>query len=106
MTRSRVLATVVSAATLTALTLTACSTGSTASTSSGSDTSSVTTAVVDADAFPVTIKHALGETTITEAPQRVATLGWSDQDHALTLGVTPVGATALTWGGNDAKSSD
>ena len=36
----------------------------------------------------------------------MATLGWSDQDHALALGVVPVGATKLTWGGNDAGSSD
>ena len=36
----------------------------------------------------------------------MATLGWSDQDHALALGVAPVGATKLTWGGNSAGSSD
>ena len=60
----------------------------------------------DADAFPVTIEHAFGETTIEEEPTRVATLGWTDQDHALALGVVPVGATKLTWGGNDAGSSD
>ena len=60
----------------------------------------------EADAFPVTIEHAYGTTTIKEEPTRVATLGWSDQDHALALGVVPVGATALTWGGNEAGSSD
>ena len=58
------------------------------------------------DEFPVTIDHAFGSTTIEEAPVRVATLGWSDQDHALALGVAPVGATRLTWGGNAAGSSD
>ena len=63
-------------------------------------------AQVDADAFPVTIEHAFGETTIEEEPNRVATLGWTDQDMALSLGVVPVGATKLTWGGNDAGSSD
>ena len=49
----------------------------------------------------MTIDHAYGSTTIEEEPQRVATLGWSDQDHALALGVVPVGATKLTWGGNE-----
>ena len=36
----------------------------------------------------------------------MATLGWSDQDAALALGVVPVGATKLTWGGNAQGSSD
>ena len=84
-----------------ALALTGCATGSTAA----EETPSAGTSA-DADAFPVTIEHALGETTIEEAPQRVATLGWSDQDHALALGVAPVGATKLTWGGNEKGSSD
>ncbi|GAA4701843.1 iron-siderophore ABC transporter substrate-binding protein [Pseudonocardia yuanmonensis] len=41
--------------------------------------------------LPVTIDHALGSTTITAPPQRVVTVGWSDQDAVLALGVTPVG---------------
>lgn len=84
-----------------ALSLTACSTGST---EQGQEVAAQTE--VDADAFPVTIEHAFGRTTIKQEPERVATLGWSDQDHALSLGVVPVGATKLTWGGNDAGSSD
>ena len=60
----------------------------------------------DADAFPVTIEHAFGETTIEAEPTRVATLGWTDHDHALALGVVPVGATKITWGGNEAGSTD
>jgi iron complex transport system substrate-binding protein len=44
-------------------------------------------------AFPVTIKHALGSTTIESQPRRVVTIGWSDQDPALALGVKPVGTT-------------
>ena len=84
-----------------ALTLTGCATGSTAD-----DGQTQASTRAEADAFPVTIKHAFGETTITEQPTRVATLGWSDQDHALALGTVPVGATKLTWGGNAAGSSD
>jgi len=85
--------------------LTACSTGSTAD-DADTATEPTTATEVEADAFPVTIEHAFGETTITEAPTRVATLGWTDHDHALALGVVPVGATKITWGGNAAGSTD
>lgn len=44
-----------------------------------------------ADAFPVTIDSALGETTIAEVPERVVTVGWGSQDAALALDVVPVG---------------
>jgi iron complex transport system substrate-binding protein len=83
--------------------LAGCSTGSTEATDTPEAESQ---SQVDADAFPVTIEHAFGETTIEEEPQRVATLGWTDQDAVLSLGVVPVGATKLTWGGNEAGSSD
>lgn len=43
--------------------------------------------------MPVTIDHALGSTTITAVPKRVVTIGWSDQDPVLALGVQPVGTT-------------
>ena len=88
--------------------LTACSTGPTGSGGSSAGTGEVEQAAtkVDADAFPVTIKHAFGSTTIKDEPKRVATLGWSDQDNALALGVVPVGATKMTWGGNANGSSD
>ncbi|WP_445256111.1 iron-siderophore ABC transporter substrate-binding protein [Nocardioides aurantiacus] len=90
------------AAGLGALALSGCSTGST---ESGGDAATSTTKA-DADAYPVTIEHALGKTTIEEEPTRVATLGWADQDVAVSLGVVPVGATKLTWGGNEAGSSE
>jgi iron complex transport system substrate-binding protein len=89
---------------LAAALLTGCSTGSTSGDASASEPTATTSA--EADAFPVTIEHAFGETTIQEEPTRVATLGWTDQDHALALGVVPVGATKLTWGGNEDGSSD
>ncbi|GAB3652086.1 iron-siderophore ABC transporter substrate-binding protein [Nocardioides korecus] len=86
----------------------ACSTGPTGSGGSadGGGTAERAATEVDADAFPVTIEHAFGSTTIEREPTRVATLGWSDQDNALALGVVPVGATRMTWGGNAAGSSD
>lgn len=43
-----------------------------------------------ASAFPVTIEHKFGSTTIPSAPQRVVSLGYNDQDPMLALGVTPV----------------
>ena len=43
--------------------------------------------------LPVTIEHALGSTTVSAPAQRVVTIGWSDQDAVLALGVQPVGTT-------------
>ncbi|WP_068252747.1 iron-siderophore ABC transporter substrate-binding protein [Janibacter corallicola] len=84
------------------LALTACSTGST----EGSDTkASGGAGEAEPGAFPVTVEHAHGKTKITEAPKRVATVGWSDQDVVAALGVVPVGATKITWGGNKRGST-
>jgi iron complex transport system substrate-binding protein len=41
--------------------------------------------------FPVTVRHKFGTTTIPSAPQRVVTVGYTDQDAVLALGVVPVG---------------
>ncbi|GAA2518355.1 ABC transporter substrate-binding protein [Winogradskya humida] len=43
-----------------------------------------------AAAFPVTIEHKFGSTTIEKKPERVVTVGWNDQDPTLALGVVPV----------------
>ncbi|MFI5932990.1 ABC transporter substrate-binding protein [Actinoplanes sp. NPDC051494] len=43
-----------------------------------------------AAAFPVTIEHKFGATTIEKQPERVVTVGWNDQDPVLALGVVPV----------------
>ena len=101
---TRTLAAPLAAAALLVAALTGCSTGSTSGAEAAAEPTATTTA--DPDAFPVTIEHALGETTIESEPTRVATLGWTDQDHALALGVVPVGATEITWGGNEAGSTD
>lgn len=44
-------------------------------------------------AFPVTIEHKYGTTTIEEPPDRVVTIGLTDQDALLALGVVPVATT-------------
>jgi iron complex transport system substrate-binding protein len=54
----------------------------------------------DDDPFPVTIEHKFGSTTITEAPQRVVAIGYTEQDFLLALGVTPV-AVRYWYGDED-----
>ena len=49
------------------------------------------TQAAEAGAFPVAIRHALGETMIAAEPQRIVTLGWNGEDSALALGRIPVG---------------
>ncbi|MDR7277195.1 iron-siderophore ABC transporter substrate-binding protein [Catenuloplanes atrovinosus] len=45
--------------------------------------------------FPVSVDHKYGTTEIKAAPARVVTLGLSDQDPVLALGVVPVGS--IDW---------
>ncbi|MGH8881952.1 MAG: iron-siderophore ABC transporter substrate-binding protein, partial [Stackebrandtia sp.] len=52
-------------------------------------------------AFPVTIKHALGEATVKEKPKRIVTVGWLSQDVVAALGTVPVGVGDFTWGNVD-----
>lgn len=92
-----------SAATL-SLALAACSTGSTDD--AASEDAVEPTSDVDADAFPVTIEHALGETTIEQEPTRVVTVGYAEGDFPLSLGVVPVGAAKIVYAGNENGSSD
>jgi iron complex transport system substrate-binding protein len=54
-----------------------------------------------AHSFPVTIKHALGETVIPAAPKRIVTLGWSSTDAAIALGTVPVGFPSFRSAGFD-----
>lgn len=42
-------------------------------------------------AFPITIEHKMGSTTIAAKPERVVALGFTDQDYLLALGVIPMG---------------
>ncbi|WP_229924060.1 iron-siderophore ABC transporter substrate-binding protein [Streptomyces capillispiralis] len=78
-------------ATVAALALTACG-GGTDNSSSDTDGSSSADADTQSAAFPVTVAHKYGSTTIEKEPKRIVTLGLSDQDAVLALGVKPVGA--------------
>ncbi|WP_415853984.1 iron-siderophore ABC transporter substrate-binding protein [Sinomonas sp. G460-2] len=85
-----------------ALTLTAaaCSTGPS---TGGADAASPSAG--GAASFPVTVKHAYGETTIAKQPTRVATVSWVNDDVALALGVVPVAVPKNEWGGNASGST-
>lgn len=102
MSRSRFLAAAGAAAVLLA-SLAGCSTGST---EAKEQPAPELGSKVEEGAFPTTIKHALGEATIKEEPKRVVTLGWSDQDVVLSLGVVPVGVNKVVWGANKNGSTD
>ncbi|AXG81724.1 iron-siderophore ABC transporter substrate-binding protein [Streptomyces paludis] len=54
-----------------------------------------------ASAFPLTIKHALGTTTVPKKPERVATVNWANHEVPLALGVVPVGMAAANFGDDD-----
>ncbi|XKK61644.1 iron-siderophore ABC transporter substrate-binding protein [Streptomyces sp. ARC32] len=44
-----------------------------------------------AGAFPVTVEHAFGTTTIDKAPERVVSVGYTDDQTVLAFGIKPVG---------------
>ncbi|MBF4161456.1 ABC transporter substrate-binding protein [Nocardioides acrostichi] len=50
-------------------------------------------------AFPVTIEHKYGSTTIDRAPERVVCVGLTDQDTLMALGTVPVAITY--WFGDE-----
>ncbi|GAA4735334.1 iron-siderophore ABC transporter substrate-binding protein [Phytohabitans rumicis] len=49
-------------------------------------------------AFPVTIAHKYGSTTITAEPKRIVTVGLTEQDPLVALGVVPVATTEWLGG--------
>lgn len=74
-----------------ALLLTACAEdGETEAEATGASASPSPSATVAADAFPVTIEHALGTTTIEEPPERIVTLSF-EEDVLSQIGIDTVG---------------
>jgi iron complex transport system substrate-binding protein len=51
--------------------------------------------------YPITIKHAYGETVIAKKPERIATVNFANQEVPLALGVVPVGFARATFGDDD-----
>jgi len=78
------------------LSLAACGSGDTDAEDAGTDPSETAEA-----AFPITIEHSYGKTTIEEKPERVATVAWANHEVPLALGVVPVGMAKATWGDDD-----
>lgn len=76
--------------------LAACGSDDTSNSDASSTSDGAATESSDADAaaadeaFPVTIEHAFGETTIEAEPQRVVSIGFAEHDNILALGVTPI----------------
>ncbi|MET9552244.1 iron-siderophore ABC transporter substrate-binding protein [Streptomyces sp. NPDC006645] len=59
--------------------------------SDSADESSDDAPAASSGAFPVTVEHAFGSTKVTKAPKRVVTVGYTDDQAVLALGVKPVG---------------
>lgn len=53
--------------------------------------------------FPVTVPHKYGETVVPEAPERVVSVGLTEQDVLLQLGVVPVAVTE--WYGEQPQAT-
>ncbi|SHG03474.1 iron complex transport system substrate-binding protein [Jatrophihabitans endophyticus] len=96
MTRRPLLRASLVALTAAALALAGCSTSETDDEPAGSSGAATTAGATDA--FPVTMKHALGTTTVDEAPKRVVTLGWGVADAALAVGVVPAAMEYQVYG--------
>jgi iron complex transport system substrate-binding protein len=73
----------------------------TAACSSTTPAAEGTRGAADDGAFPVTIEHALGTTTIPAKPERVATVQWENQEVPLALGIVPVGMARADFGDDD-----
>ncbi|BCN29451.1 iron-siderophore ABC transporter substrate-binding protein [Anaeromicropila herbilytica] len=92
------------------LSLTACSNKVTKSSDSKESADSSTKAETSASndsstdtnvSYPITIKHAFGETVIENKPKNVVTISWGNQDVPLALGVVPAGISQANYGVTD-----
>jgi iron complex transport system substrate-binding protein len=59
----------------------------------GGDDGAATAPATGGGGFPVTVEHEFGTTEIPAEPERVVTVGYTEHDTLLALGVTPVGVT-------------
>ncbi|MEU8137331.1 iron-siderophore ABC transporter substrate-binding protein [Streptodolium elevatio] len=89
----RRLAAIVSAATLSVGLLAGCGSDSGDKTDPAGNTGAAggTPPTAAAGVFPVTVEHAFGSTTVEKAPQRVVSVGYTDDQAILAFGIKPVG---------------
>lgn len=88
------------------LSVSACGNATTGDTSSemvSEITSTTSTTITATQEYPIVIEHAFGTTIIEEKPERVASVGWANQDTALALGIMPVGFSMANFGPVDSK---
>ncbi|MFQ6160656.1 iron-siderophore ABC transporter substrate-binding protein [Sinorhizobium meliloti] len=55
----------------------------------------------ESTSYPITIKHAFGNTMIAKKPERVATVAWANHEVPLALGIVPVGMARANFGDDD-----
>lgn len=67
----------------------------------GKVASAATVGQAEAGAYPVTIKHALGEVTLDQEPRRIAVIGWTTPDIVVALGRVPVAVGKNSYGADD-----
>lgn len=72
----------------------------TASDTANADTAEDTTSDSNTQ-YPITVKHAFGETVIESKPKRIATISWGNQDVPLALGIVPAGVSTANYGVTD-----
>ena len=98
--------TLAAVALIAALALCACAPGTD---DAGKVATAATAGQAEAGAYPVTIKHALGEVTLDQEPQRIAVIGWTTPDIVVALGRVPVAvartATERTTAGTSRGSA-
>jgi iron complex transport system substrate-binding protein len=63
----------------------------------GEEGSSAEGGTGEAGAYPVTIEHLWGSTTVESEPDRIVTLGVTDADVVLALGKTPIALTGFAF---------
>lgn len=84
-----------------ALSLTALTACRASDDASSSATSGAGAGGAESGAFPVTIKHKFGSTTIDREPKRIVLVGLVEQDMLLALGIRPVATSAWLKGAKD-----
>lgn len=90
---------IISIALLSVIILTGCSTAKTPANTN--EPASQNNQTETASKYPITIKHAFGETVLDSKPKKIATISWGNQDVPLALGIVPVGISEANYGVTD-----